>query len=57
MYANKDYFSGRPIIPEDARILPAQYQAGPRTSAAAKALSRSNLPFIGGKPPAASTIS
>jgi hypothetical protein len=52
MYANKDYFSGRPIIPEDARILPPQYQTGPRTSAAAKALSRSNLPLVGGKPPA-----
>jgi hypothetical protein len=41
MYANKSHFTGRPIVPEDERVLPAAYQSAPSTTKTAQALAQS----------------
>ncbi len=46
MWANKDHFTGRPIVPPELEDVPPEYRYTPNTTESAKALSRA----LGGTP-------
>ena len=51
LLANYDIYRGQPIVSQGMQNRPPEYQYGPQTSQTARALSRSDLPGVGGQSP------